>query len=272
MVCRSGQELAYRYDLYVVPVWREQFDAIVEKHVALPKEGHIIEVNSGTGSLALELAVRMGTRGEVLATDESAERLAIARRKASAKRLGNITFLQKDPTNLGLDENSFSLAIGDATLSHPHALDQMIAGMGRVSHSGATVALKLLTRGSFDEFYSVLWEALHDCGLSVYSSDVEALARQLPTLSDVQLMLTRGGLKNAHCFVERKEFHFETASDFFESPLVEDYFLDDWFAFLPNADAAEQVRRQAMRIIDQERGHSYFDFSVKATLAIGRKE
>ncbi|MEO0249243.1 MAG: class I SAM-dependent methyltransferase, partial [candidate division WOR-3 bacterium] len=122
MVYRSGQELAYRYDHYIVPVWREQFDAIVEKHVALPKEGSILEVNSGTGSLALELALKMGERGEVLATDQSAERLAIAKKKASAKRVGNITFLQKDPINLGLDENSFSLAIGDATLSHPSAL------------------------------------------------------------------------------------------------------------------------------------------------------
>lgn len=268
---RSLRELAYRYDLYIVPIWREPFDQMVEKHVPLPKQGTILEVNSGTGGLALDLAARIGMRGEVVATERNAIMVEIARSKAAIKRLPNLTFLEKDPTDLGLEAESYGLVIGDATLLPPSHIAPMVAEMARVAEYQATVALKLLTRGSFDECYSILWEALHRCGLDAYSPQVEALSIRWPTVTEVQEIFARHGLQYPHCFVERAEFVFETAADFLESPLIEDYFLPQWLAFLPDEATRERVRRQMRRIIERERRRAEFDFSIKATLAIGRK-
>ncbi len=271
MTMRSASERAYRYDLYIVPVWREPFDEMVEKHLPLPARGTILEVNSGTGGLALDLAVKMGARGDVVATDPSAERLALARAKAAVKKVSNLTFLEKVPTALGLDDTSCALVIGDATLGESGSLDQMLAEMARVCQPGGTVSLKLLTHGSFDEVFSVLWEALSDCHLLDYTAAVEKLATDLPTVSDVQHLFARMGLENTHCFVERREFVFEKAVDFFASPLVEDYFWDRWFGFLPSDRLREKVFRRLLAIINREHRHSYFDVSIKATLAVGRK-
>ena len=47
--------------------------------------------------------------------------------------------------------------------------------MIRVTKSGATIVLQLATRSSFDEFFSIYWEALHECGLEEFSQDVESL-------------------------------------------------------------------------------------------------
>lgn len=268
---RSATERAYRYDLYIVPVWREPFDQMVEKHLPLPKQGAILEVNSGTGGLALDLAMRMGARGDVVATDPSPERLALARAKAAIKKVSNLTFLEKAPTALGLDDDAYALVIGDATLGEQNSLGEMLGEMARVCQPGGTVSLKLLTHGSFDEVFSVLWEALCDCHLLDYAAHVERLATDLPTVSDVEELFARLGLENAHCFVERREFVFEQAKDFFESPLVEDYFFDSWFGFLPGEGLRERVFRRALGIINRERRHSYFDVSIKAALAIGRK-
>lgn len=271
MTLRSATERAYRYDLYIVPVWREPFDEMVEKHLPLPKQGSILEVNSGTGGLALDLAMKMGARGDVVATDSSSERLALARAKAAVKKVSNLTFLEKVPTALGLDDNAYALVIGDATLGEQDSLEQMLAEMARVCQPGGTVGLKLLTQGSFDEVFSVLWEALSDCHLLEYAVHVERLASHLPAVSDVERLFARVGLENAHCFVERREFVFERAEDFFESPLVEDYFFDQWFDFLPGESLRERVFRRVLAIIHREQRHSYFDVSIKATLAIGRK-
>ncbi len=268
---RSARELAYRYDLYIVPIWREPFDEMVEKHIALPEKGTILEVNSGTGGLALDLAVRVGMKGEIVATERSAEMLEIARSKAAIKRLQNITFLEKNPTDLGLEADSYALVIGDATLLPPSYIAPMVAEMARVAQYQATVALKLITRGSFDECYSILWEALQRCGLGEHASHVEALSLRWPTVTEVQEIFRRSGLQYPHCFVERTEFVFETAADFFESPLIADYFLPQWLAFLPNATQRERVQRQMARIIERDRRRREFDFSVKATLAVGRK-
>lgn len=213
----------------------------------------------------------MGARGEVVATDASSERLALARAKAAIKRVSNLTFLEKAPTALGLDDDAYALVIGDATLGEQNSLGEMLAEMARVCQPGGTVGLKLLTHGSFDEVFSVLWEALCDCHLLDYAAPVERLASDLPTISDVEQLFACVGLENAHCFVERREFVFEQAEDFFESPLVEDYFFDSWFGFLPGESLRERVFRRVLAIINRERRSSYFDVSIKATLAIGRK-
>ncbi|MCS6818111.1 MAG: class I SAM-dependent methyltransferase [Blastocatellia bacterium] len=271
MMNRSPRELAYRYDVYIAPIWREPFDEMVEKHVPLPTKGTILEVNSGTGGLALDLASRIGMRGEVVATERNAIMVEIARAKAAIKRLQNLTFLEKDPTNLGLEAESYGLVIGDATLLPPPYIAPMVSEMARVAEYQATVALKLITRGSFDECYSILWEALHRCGLDEYAAHVEALSTRWPTVTEVQEIFARCGLRYPHCFVEREEFLFETATDFFESPLIEDYFLPQWLTFLPDAITRQRVQRQMARIIERERHRAEFNFSVKATLALGRK-
>src|SRR5258707_11382979 len=51
---------------------------------AVPADGRALDVASGTGDLALELAARMGPAGEVVGTDFSERMLELARAKAAA--------------------------------------------------------------------------------------------------------------------------------------------------------------------------------------------
>src|SRR5882757_9457163 len=52
----------------------------------VPRDGRALDVASGTGDLALELASRMGPAGEVVGTDFSERMLELARAKAAARR------------------------------------------------------------------------------------------------------------------------------------------------------------------------------------------
>jgi demethylmenaquinone methyltransferase/2-methoxy-6-polyprenyl-1,4-benzoquinol methylase len=263
--------LAYRYDLYMAPFWREPFDQMVSERVALPAQGTILEVNCGTGGLAMEVAERLGQKGEVVATDPQAERLKIARAKAEIKKLSNVSFLEKDPIHLGLDEGTFSLVIGDATLMSNEDVEAVLTEMVQMAEPGATVALKLLTRSSFGEFFSILWEALLEGGLLEYSDRVEALINNFITTNEAEDMMQRLGLRHVRHFTERKEFDFDSAGELLESPLIEDFFLEPWLAFLPDEAAHRQIVGQVVEIIERERRESYFEISVKATLLVATK-
>src|SRR5881227_3836797 len=58
--------------------WRRRAAELAE----VPYEGRALDVASGTGDLALELAGRMGPGGEVIGTDFSERMLELARAKA----------------------------------------------------------------------------------------------------------------------------------------------------------------------------------------------
>jgi len=269
---RSNKELAYRYDLYVVPYWRDSFDQMVMKHVEIPRRGSILHVNCATGGLAIELATSLGSRGDVVATDAQAERLALALAKAAVKKLSNIFFLEKNPTDLGLEDDAFDLVVGDAVLMRSEDIEGMLAEMVRLTEIDATVALFMLTHGSFGEVFSWLWEALHHCQLDGYTPQVEALINEHQTTTQAQEMLRRQGLSHVHSFTERREMDFASAQELLESPLIEDYFLDHWLDFLPDVVARQQVRGKMAEIIDRERKEEYVEISVKASLLVGRSQ
>jgi ubiquinone/menaquinone biosynthesis C-methylase UbiE len=265
------KELAYRYDLLISSGWRDRFDSLLDEHITLPADGHILEVNCGTGEYAIELAERMRGNGEVIAIDSDAERLELARAKAQIKKLEDVTFELGEASDLRYPNNDFDAVIGDASMLQPEQIEKVLSEMIRVAEYDAPVVLKLVTHGSFDEFFSVFWEALLNAGLSdELSSQLESLINERLTLTQAEAMAKRARLRQVISFVSKEDFEYESAAMFLESPLIQDVFLDGWLAIVPEAKRPK-VRDEIISIIDRERHEASFDVSIKATLIRGVK-
>lgn len=249
------KEHAYIYDLYVVPYWRHLFDSMYREHLELPREGRVLEVNCGTGGFALELASSVGEKGEVLALDTESL-LEVAEAKLSVTKHKNICF--RPISELESIGSSFDLVILDLTLSSAHLLQVL-----SLLRKGGRLVMKYLSRGSFDEFYSVFWEALFDCGVAEeYLGRLEGLIHRYQTLEEVELYLKRTHMRSIQNHQQKQEFSFESGQDFFSSPLISGYFLPDWLAIL-DAEVVARVSERLKQVIDQENN---FEVSVKANL------
>jgi SAM-dependent methyltransferase len=268
---RDAKEMAYLYDLYVAPTWCEAFDQMVDDEVELPKEGRFLDVGCGTGGYAIDLAIRGGAKTELVGVDPSPERLALARGKAEVKKLERVEFRQGPMRPLDFPDEEFDLVIGDASMSPPSEIGPALAELRRVARKGATVVLKLTTRGSFDELFSIYWESLYNLGLLEYTPQLEGLITERLTVSDAEGIAIDAGLKDARAVTGKERFDYKDGNEFFESPLIETFFLDDWLAILPDEETRRKVRQQMMKIIDEERHKMDFDVSIKATLIIGQK-
>jgi ubiquinone/menaquinone biosynthesis C-methylase UbiE len=268
---RDNKELAYLYDLFVTPIWREAFDQIVDQEVKLPREGKILDAGCGTGGYAIALSAKLGAKAEVVGIDSCAERLELARAKASVHKLSNVSFTQGSMSALGCADQEFDLVIGDVSLLGPEEIRPTLAELVRVAKPGATVVLKLSTRGSFDEFFSIYWEALHDLGLEEFTPRLEELITERLTVSQVEELAAQAGLKHVRSVTRKERFDSQDAQTFLTSPLIEDYFLHHWLQILPDQLTRERVRAALVRIIDEERHQMDFDVSIKATLLIGKK-
>ncbi|HEU4390038.1 MAG TPA: methyltransferase domain-containing protein [Blastocatellia bacterium] len=264
------KELAYRYDLFITPDWRDRFDQIVDENIELPVEARILDVNCGTGAHAIAIGDRL-KNGEVLAIDPDQERINIARAKAEIAKVKRVNFECGDTFALPYATGEFDAVIGDGSLLAADQIEHLLIEMVRVARPGARIVLKIASHGSLDEFFSVYWEALHECGIDDAVWDkLRSLIEERRTISQAEDLGARAGLRDVQAFSKKEEFLFESGSDFLSSPLIEDIFLNGWFEIVPEHQRQE-VRSRITAIIDRDRHGAPFDVSVKATVVSGVK-
>jgi len=265
------KELAYRYDLFIAPDWRNRFDDLITKHIKLPLEGRILDLNCGTGGYTIEVAEGLRGKGEMVGVDSDAERLEIARAKAQVKRVSNVTFEQSLPYDLRFESEEFDLVIGDASLLPWDEAEDVLSEMVRVTEPGGRVVLKIATYGSFGEFFSIFWEALHDLEMDEdVWTDLQSLIDAQPTVSDTELLAKKAGLRQVLSFSSKEDFPFGSGDEFVESPLIKDLFLNGWLEIVPE-DQRQPVYDRIVEIIERERVEAPFEVSIKATVISGVK-
>jgi ubiquinone/menaquinone biosynthesis C-methylase UbiE len=265
------RELAFRYDLFVAPDWRDRFDMLISETVEMPARGRFLVVNCGTGASAIEMAIRLGKNGEVVAVDSSPGRLELARAKAQVQKLTNVSFEQSLPSDLPFGSNEFDAVVGDGSMVRTNALEDMLQEMIRIALPDAGVVLALSTRGSFDEFFSIYWEALLATEiLDEVWPQLEQLINERLTISEAEAMAQRSGLRTIQTVSRREEFSFDGASEFLDSPMIKDNFLSEWLGIAPHSRRTD-VFRNIASIIERERHGGTFEICVKATLVSGQK-
>src|SRR2546428_1176575 len=268
---RDAKEMAYLYDLYVAPTWREAFDQMVDDEIELPKEGKFLDADCGAGGYAIELAIRGGAKTEVVGVDPSPEKLALARGKAVVKKLDRVEFRQGLMRSLEFPDGEFDLVIGDASMEAPSEIGPALAELARVAKKGATVVLKLTTRGSFDEFFSIYWESLYNLGLLDYTPQLEGLITERLTVSDAEELALDAGLEHVRSVTGKERFDYKDGKEFFESPLIEAFFLDDWLAILPDEETRRRGPQGFTESIDKGRHKTDFHASIQTSLVMGQK-
>jgi demethylmenaquinone methyltransferase/2-methoxy-6-polyprenyl-1,4-benzoquinol methylase len=120
--------------------------------------GRVLDVATGTGDLAVELARRVGSGGEVVGTDFSEEMLARARQKAAAGGL-DIAFEWGNALELPYASDRFDAATVGFGARNFSDLDRGLAEMARVVRPGGRVVVLEITtpaKAPLSTFYR-LW-------------------------------------------------------------------------------------------------------------------
>ncbi|MGH7216144.1 MAG: class I SAM-dependent methyltransferase [Nitrospiraceae bacterium] len=100
----------------------------------------VLDLGSGTGYPALLGAQTVGPSGGVIGLDLAEQMLAVARRKATALGLANVTFRTGDVTALPFDSNSFDAAMSRFCLMFLPEIPKAATEIARVLRPGRWVA------------------------------------------------------------------------------------------------------------------------------------
>ncbi|MGB7587178.1 MAG: bifunctional demethylmenaquinone methyltransferase/2-methoxy-6-polyprenyl-1,4-benzoquinol methylase UbiE [Solirubrobacterales bacterium] len=161
-VNRMFDRVAGRYDLLNSVMtaglhhrWRQR----AADQARLGPGGSALDVCSGTGDLALELASRVSPGGHVVGTDFSEPMLDLAREKATSRNIPDVRFEWADALRLPYEAGSFdavTVGFGARNLSD---LDLGLREMTRVLRNGGRLVILEITqptRPPLSTFYS-LW-------------------------------------------------------------------------------------------------------------------
>jgi demethylmenaquinone methyltransferase / 2-methoxy-6-polyprenyl-1,4-benzoquinol methylase len=172
-----------------------------------------LDVATGTGDLAVELARRVGAAGEVVGSDFSEEMLVLARRKAPALR-----FEWGNALDLPYEEGRFDAATVGFGARNFSDLDRGLAEMTRVVRPGGRVVVLEITtpqRPPLSTFFQVWFDRVVPLlgrltGESVAYSYLPSSVRRFPPpeglagsmaragLRDIRWILTAGGIIAIH--------------------------------------------------------------------------
>ena len=173
----------------------------------------VLDVATGTGDLALELARRVGPTGVVVGTDFSEQMLALARRKAP-----DLTWEWGNALELAYDDDRFDAVTVGFGARNFADLDRGLAEMTRVTRPGGIVVVLEITTPSkpplstffsawFDRVVPLIGKLAGDADAYAYLPNSvkrfpgpHELAQRLSGagLEDVRYLLTAGGIIAIH--------------------------------------------------------------------------
>jgi len=100
----------------------------------------VLDLGSGTGYPALLAAHTVGPNGSVVGVDLAEQMLDVARRKATALGLSNVTFRTSDATTVPFEPNSFDAVSSRFCLMFLPEVPKAVAEIARVLRPGGWVA------------------------------------------------------------------------------------------------------------------------------------
>ena len=88
-------------------MWHKKVAIRLVEELPVTEGHHVLDVATGTGTIAFHTAALIGSSGKAIGVDLSEKMIARANEKIPASKLGNIEFLLADAENLDFPANSF---------------------------------------------------------------------------------------------------------------------------------------------------------------------
>jgi ubiquinone/menaquinone biosynthesis C-methylase UbiE len=124
--------------IYLTPDVAAQRDAVLER-LALQRGERVLDVGSGPGLLAEQMAARVGPTGEVVGVDISESMVRMARDRC--RHLPQVSFEQAEATGLPSVAGRFDVVVCTQVLEYVPDVEAAIAELVRVLRPGGRLAV-----------------------------------------------------------------------------------------------------------------------------------
>jgi ubiquinone/menaquinone biosynthesis C-methylase UbiE len=155
------------YDHPVNTFW-ERYGRNTVERLGLAPGARVLDLCCGSGASALPAAELVGPGGSVLGVDLAENLLALARRKAEARGLGNVTFRTGDMLDLGLPAASFDAVVCVFGLFFVPDMERAARELWRYVRPGGQLAITTWGPRFFEPANTGFWNAVRTVRPDLY--------------------------------------------------------------------------------------------------------
>lgn len=110
-------------------------------HLELAPGASVLDIGCGAGASALPAAELVGRNGSVIGVDLSSELLALAGKRADARRLSNVVFRNEDMTDLSYPAGSFDAVVSGFSIFFVEDIEGLVGELWRMVKPGGKLAI-----------------------------------------------------------------------------------------------------------------------------------
>lgn len=264
------EKLARIYDSEILPLWSKPFGRMLLRELELKKGSQILDVACGTGFPATEFVERMPEKARLIAIDNSAAMLDVARKKLGSS--SDVFF----KTESSLPKLSFADDVYDMVICNLGLVDfpdpkQALKDFSRVTKLGGEIRCTMPLAGTFAEFYDLFREVLmkHDKRAALERLD-EHLRVQYPPARTCKRWMEEASIGDATVEVDKFTLLFNTSREFFYAPIIEYGPLASWKAIAGVGQEMQDIFWHIKDAIDNYYEGRSFELTVRAGCLKGK--
>ena len=220
--------------------WDRYGKRTVER-LALPQGAAVLDVGCGSGASAIPAAEAVGPGGRVIGVDLAERLLALARAKASGRRLGNVEFRHGDMERLEFPDASFDAVVCVFAIFFVEDMAQQVRELWRLVRPGGHLAITTWGPRMFEPGSSAWWAAVQQVRPDLHSS-VRPWER-IVTPEALGRLLSESGIGEAEIVAESGQQPLRSVEDWWTVVLGSGY---RWTVEQMDDDSIARVRAANM--------------------------
>lgn len=261
MIDRGAKETVAAYD--ELPLWSAPFGLHLLQTVRYKPDLIALDVGSGTGFPAIELAQRIGPSGKIFALDPWYPAVHRAQEKASIHGTSNVHFVLGVAENIPFPDRTFDLVVSNNGLNNVNHIGQAANEIARVCRPGGQFVFTYNTAGTMDPFYDVFNVVLQQRGLLNEQQELSCHIKRLrPSFDEYSAHLCRTGFTVVSCVKGIFHLNFADGTSMLNHYLIRFYFLPAWKSLLKETDVCAVFMAIEEGLNDLARKHGVLSMPV----------
>jgi ubiquinone/menaquinone biosynthesis C-methylase UbiE len=239
-----------------LPLWSAPFGLALLDTVAYRPNLKVLDIGSGLGFPALELAQRLGPGSEVYALDPweaASHRLTFKFRQMG---LTNVTVVKDTAETMPFADARFDLITSNNGLNNVQDIETAWRQCHRVAKPGAQMVVTENLPESMVEFYDCLRQVYLDMGLDAAIPRIaEQIRSKRKPLDWTLALIRRTGFEVVECRRQEFSLRFASGTAMLNYFLIQIGFLDGWKTIVPEPEHGRvfaQVENRLNELADRQ--------------------